>query len=110
MTAKHSHPQYLANAKLVRAQVHRAWRNGDDVRCWRCPRILEPGAPFDVGHLDPDGGHGRENLAPECRPCNRGEGGRRGAAITNARRAARTAMTAPRPARPVVRPARLAPW
>ncbi|WP_270353441.1 hypothetical protein [Microbacterium testaceum] len=113
MTGKHSDPEYLANARLVRAQVRQAWRFGTEVRCWRkgCP--IEPGQPFDVGHLDPDGGHGRDNLAPECRPCNRSDGGRRGAAITNARRRDRQ----PRPARQPRRDLRstatrsgLAPW
>ncbi|WP_309105028.1 hypothetical protein [Microbacterium sp.] len=104
MTAKHRDPEFLRNARLVRAQVRRAWRLGDEVRCWRCGRMLEPGAPFDVGHLDPHGGPARSNLAPECVRCNRGEGGRRGAAITNGRRP-----------RPSLRPVRrggvgLAPW
>lgn len=93
MTGKHRDPEYLRNAKIVRAQVQRAWRLGDDVHCWRCTRVLEPGTPFDVGHLHPDGGPGLDNLAPEhrhrvsgCRG-NRSAGGQLGAAITNGRRA-----------------------
>lgn len=107
MTSKHRDPEYLANARLVRAQVRRDWRLGIEVRCWRrgCP--IEPGQPFDVGHLDPFGGHGRDNLAPECRRCNRSDGGRRGAALTNARRGARVAT----PRRmPPASSAGLAPW
>lgn len=93
VTGKHTDPEYLTNARIVRGQVRRAWRLGSEVRCWRCGRVLEPGAPFDVGHLDADGGPARSNLAPECRPCNRRDGGRRGAAITNARRARSTSTT-----------------
>lgn len=92
MTEKHRDPVFLRNARHVRKQVHRAWRVGDDVTCWRCGRVLEPGMPFDVGHIHPDGGAGLDNLAPEhrhrvggCRG-NRSAGGQVGAAITNARR------------------------
>lgn len=97
MTDKHRDPLYLKNARIVRAQVRRAWKYGVEVCCWRCERDLEPGMPFDVGHRNADGGHELSNLAPECRPCNRRDGGRRGAAITNARRSVR------RPAAPAAR-------
>lgn len=111
MTGKHSDPEYLANARLVRAQVRRDWKYGIEVRCWRRGEVIEPGAPFDVGHLDPDGGHARDNLAAECRRCNRSDGGRRGAAITNARQRARRPRTAT-PPRVFRRPPStgLAPW
>ncbi|SDO77741.1 hypothetical protein SAMN04487848_2060 [Microbacterium sp. ru370.1] len=113
MSDKHTDPEFLANARIVRAQVRRDWAYGNEVRCWRrgCP--IEPGQRFDVGHLDPNGGHSRSNLAPECVPCNRSEGGRRGAAITNTRDRARR----PRPHRPTRAAGRsgpdrsgLAPW
>lgn len=78
MSAKHRDPVFLVNRRIVRAQVQRAWRHGDDARCWRCHGLIAPGTAFDVGHLDPDGGHGVENLAPEHVRCNRREGGRRG--------------------------------
>lgn len=94
MTSKHRDPEFQRNSRLVRAQVRRAWKIGTDVSCWRCGRVLEPGSAFDVGHLDPDGGPGRSNLAPECVRCNRREGGRRGAAITNGRH--RPAAVVPR--------------
>ena len=87
MTERHRHPDFLRNRRIVRAQVQQAWRLGTEVTCWRCRRVLEPGASFDVGHLgDPDD-HTRANLAAECVTCNRRDGGRRGAAITNGRRA-----------------------
>jgi len=92
MTAKHRDPEYVRNARIVRAQVARARRLGDDVLCWRCRRPIDPAEQFDVGHLDPSGGPGLENLAPEhrrksttCRG-NRSAGGQLGAAMTNARR------------------------
>lgn len=93
MTAKHRDPVFLANARHVRKQVARAWRFGEDVYCWRCRHIIQPGTAYDVGHIRADGGPGLENLAPEhryrttlCRG-NRSAGGQLGAAITNARRA-----------------------
>jgi len=106
MSAKHRDPVFLVNRRIVRAQVQRAWRHGDDARCWRCHGLIAPGTAFDVGHLDPDGGHGVENLAPEHVRCNRREGGRRGAAITAANRGHRT----PRPVRGTASRAGLAPW
>ena len=106
MTDKHRDPLYLKNARIVRAQVRRAWKFGTEVCCWRCGRVLEPGSPFDVGHRDTEAGHELSNLAPECVRCNRRDGGRRGAAITNARRAPRR-RSAPPPRPPT---AGLAPW
>ncbi|MDQ1169580.1 hypothetical protein QE392_001384 [Microbacterium proteolyticum] len=113
MSGKHTDPLYLANARLVRAQVRHDWRFGNEVRCWRGGDVLEPGQPFDVGHINPDEPPTRDNLAPECRRHNRSEGGRRGAAITNARRSDRQ----PRPGREPRRDLRststktgLAPW
>ncbi|HUG50387.1 MAG TPA: hypothetical protein VLZ78_05260 [Terrimesophilobacter sp.] len=109
MTEKHRDPEYLRNARIVRAQVRRTWKLGGEVRCWRCGRPIELGMKFDVGHLNPDGGHSLSNLAAECVPCNRRDGGRMGAAITNARR--RRSAPVVRPARPA-RPSTdgLAPW
>lgn len=107
MTDKHRDPEYIRNAAHVRARVRRDWKHGVEVRCWRTGRPILPGMKFDVGHIDPNGGHGLSNLAPETVRSNRSEGGRRGAAITNARRSG-----AARP-RPTVRPASpngLAPW
>lgn len=106
MSFKHRDPEFLKNRRVIRDQVHRAWRHGDDVRCWRCHRLLIVGRPFDVGHLHPDGGHAVSNLAPEHVRCNRSEGGKRGAAITAANRGARQ----PRPARGTTARAGLAPW
>jgi hypothetical protein len=89
---KHRDPLYLRNARIVRAQVRRAWAHGLDLRCNRCGRPIEPATRFDVGHLDPDGGHEPSNLAAEHVRCNRSEGGRRGAAIANGK-AKRPAVT-----------------
>lgn len=104
MTEKHRDPEYLRNARIVRARVRQAWRNGVEVRCWRTGIVIEPGHRFDVGHITHDGGHAISNLAPETVKSNRSEGGRRGAAITNGR--------ATRPLPSVRRASRegLAPW
>ncbi len=89
MSAKHSDPLYRANARLVRQQVARARRFGDDVICHRCGRPIDEHAKFDVGHIDEHGGHERANLAAEHVGCNRRHGGRLGAAISNRSRGAR---------------------
>ncbi len=91
MTAKHRDPEYRANARIVQQQVRRAWARGDDVRCWRCQRIMPPGSPFDVGHIRQHGGPSLSNLAPEHRykgiGCqgNRAHGGRSAHRPTSAR-------------------------
>ncbi|MDY0827552.1 hypothetical protein SK224_00260 [Microbacterium sp. BG28] len=89
MSTKHSDPEYRKNARLVRQQVAIAHRRGEDVACGRCPRPIEPGERYDVGHVDEHGGHGIDNLRAEHIGCNRRHGGRLGAAITNAGRGAR---------------------
>lgn len=50
-----------------------------DVICWRCDEVIEPGAPWDLGHAD-----GSETIynGPEHRACNRGAAAR----LTNQRR------------------------
>jgi hypothetical protein len=99
MTSKHSAPEYQRNARIIRGRVRTMHRRGESVPCWRCRRAILPGQPFDVGHRDPNGGHGLDNLAPEHRhktaSCvgNRADGGRMGAAITNHRPAARDVQT-----------------
>lgn len=96
MTAKHASPEYRASVRVIRAQVRQAWARGDDVHCWRCSGVIPEGMPYDVGHLDPFGGEGVDNLAPEHRtqtgkcPGNRNLGGRAGARITNAATATTT--------------------
>lgn len=93
MTEKHRSPEWHRTTRIVRAQVRRAWERGEEVRCWRHGDLILPpeegGRPYDVGHLQPDGGEGVDNAAPECRRGNRSHGGRMGARITNGRRAAR---------------------
>lgn len=38
-----------------------------EVSCWRCGTWLEPGKPWDLGHIDGT----KEYAGPECIPCNR---------------------------------------
>ncbi|MDJ1115393.1 hypothetical protein [Microbacterium dauci] len=86
MTAKHATPEWRRTVRLVRAQVAQAWARGNDVTCWRHGHLIPEGAPYDVGHIHPDGGEHIDNAAPECRRGNRSHGGKLGARITNARR------------------------
>ena len=94
MSAKHADPEYRKNARIIRQQVSARQRRGDDIRCWRCGRVIDETQTFDVGHLDPHGGHAMENLAPEHRyksgKCqgNRAAGGRMGRAIQTSRQTA----------------------
>lgn len=68
--------------------------------CWRCGRPIVPDPTkrdhgWQVGHLIDrmDGGeHGPENQAPEHSLCNLSAGGKRGGAITAARKAAARAV------------------
>ena len=92
MTAKHRSKTYVRNARLIRQQVTAAHRLGDPVPCWRGRGAIAPGQAYDVGHRDPAGGEGLDNLAPEhryktsrCRG-NRSAGGQLGALRTNQRR------------------------
>lgn len=100
MTAKHRDPEYVANARIIRAQVAAKRRAGVDVTCWRCGHPIDPEQRFDVGHIDPDAGPSLSNLAPEHRyktaRCigNRAHGGQLGAARRKAR-ATRRAPAAP---------------
>lgn len=100
MSQKHTSPEWSRTTRTVRAQARAAHARGETVGCWRCggplPVDAEGRLVFDVGHLDPNGGEGIDNAAPEHRTkvgqCigNRAHGGRIGAAITNAKRGATT--------------------
>ena len=91
MTAKHADPEYRKNARIVRQQVNKARRSGGEVCCWRCGNPIDELQTYDVGHIDPLGGHNMSNLAPEHRyksgRCqgNRAAGGRLGAACQQTR-------------------------
>lgn len=94
MSAKHADPEYRKNARIIRQQVDRRRRQGDEVACWRCGRPIGEEQTYDVGHIDPAAGHEVDNLAPEHRyksgRCqgNRAAGGRMGRAIQGARTSA----------------------
>jgi hypothetical protein len=51
--------------------------------CWRCGDPVPPGSEWQLGHDDDDRSKYR---GVECIPCNEGTGGRKGAAVTNAKR------------------------
>ncbi len=95
MTEKHRSAEWQRNSKHVRSRVRAAWAAGDEPECWRCGRPIYEGALFDVGHIDPFGGEGLENLAPEHRGENRRAGGRVGARITNAAKGGSTFQALP---------------
>lgn len=80
---------HLGQATALRAaRAH--WAGLLPVACPRCGRPIIPETPWDVGHIIPAEAGGTtalENTRPEHRHCNRAAGGRRGAAITNHRRA-----------------------
>jgi hypothetical protein len=50
--------------------------------CARCGSAIAPGEPFDLDHNSDRSGY----LGPSHRRCNRVEGARRGAEVTNAKR------------------------
>ena len=93
MSAKHQTPEYRRNAAVVRRRVQADHRRGRNALCWRCRGPIRLGDAFDVGHLPGAVRSRLEELAPEHRhavgqcPGNRADGGRQGAALTNARRA-----------------------
>ncbi|HEU5223934.1 MAG TPA: hypothetical protein VFU07_09700 [Candidatus Lumbricidophila sp.] len=84
MSAKHADPDYRKHARIIRQQVAKARRANHEVRCWRCGGEIGEEQTYDVGHIDPAGGHALSNLAPEHRykqgHClgNRAAGGRLG--------------------------------
>lgn len=52
--------------------------------CWRCSTAIKPGDEWQLGHDDDDRSKYR---GIECVDCNESTGGRKGAAVTNAKRA-----------------------
>jgi hypothetical protein len=68
-------------AKWVEAvATGEVWCSRQGPKCIGKP--IAPGQDWDLGHDD----HDRSKYTgPECVPCNRGTGGRNGAAVTNAK-------------------------
>lgn len=94
MSTKHQSPAYQRNARIIRDRVRSGWKAGIPATCWRGGGPIVKGQSFDVGHIDPNGGDGVWNLAPEhrtktpgCCGGNRNIGGAVGAAIRNAKTA-----------------------
>lgn len=53
------------------------------VTCVTCGKVCTKPSEADAGHDHVNGGY----LGAQCVPCNRGDGGRNGARVTNSRRA-----------------------
>lgn len=91
MSAKHADPEYRKNARIVRQGVTKRRKSGQEVTCWRCGGLIDEEQAYDVGHINPEGGHSISNLGPEHRyksgRCmgNRAAGGRAGRAIQTSR-------------------------
>lgn len=84
------HRKHAAEQRAARAY----WQPLLPVPCGRCRRLVMPEQPWDAGHLisaEHGGTPALHNTWPEHRRCNRAAGGRRGAQLTNARRAAERA-------------------
>lgn len=94
MSAKHADPEYRKNSRIIRQGVARKRKSETEVRCWRCGGVIHPEQTYDVGHIDPHGGHSIDNMAPEHRyksgVCqgNRAAGGRQGRAMQTAKQTA----------------------
>jgi len=63
---------YGAAHQRERAKWKRSVDAGE-VNCSRCGQWIQPGAPWDLGHADDRTAY----TGPECRRCNRADGGRR---------------------------------
>jgi hypothetical protein len=66
---------YDARHNALRADWQRRIDRGERVVCATCPTVLT-GRTWDLGHADDR----RAYIGPQCLPCNRGDGGRRGRA------------------------------
>ena len=67
MSYKHRDPTFRKHARIIRQNVARRRRFGEEVTCWRCGREILEEQAFDVGHIDAEGGSAISNLAPEHR-------------------------------------------
>ncbi len=86
MTAAHSDPEYIRNARTIRNLTKQQHAAGNPVMCIGCGRAITPDQRFDVGHIIDHhlgGSHDLSNLGPQHRRENRSAGGRVGATITN---------------------------
>jgi hypothetical protein len=89
VTARHADPEYMRNARTVRARVKADHKAGRPVWCIGCGREVQPQQTFDVGHrIDAarGGSNAISNLGPQHRVENRRAGGKLGAQMTNTAR------------------------
>jgi hypothetical protein len=85
MSAIHRTKEWAALSRLVRARTFLP------AVCVGCGGIIQPGEPFDIGHildaaLYPDQALNAANVGPQHRGENRRAGGRQGARIVNQQR------------------------
>ena len=74
---------YGYNHQLIRRRWQERIDSGEEVRCWRCGRLIVPGMAWDLGHDDNDRGVYR---GPECVHGNRKAGGAKGGRVVQAKR------------------------
>jgi hypothetical protein len=65
---------YGKEHKALRAEFALRMASGELFRCWRCTRLINPAAPWDLGHDDTDRSIYR---GPEHVGCNRSPRARR---------------------------------
>lgn len=68
---------YDANHVQLRASWQQRIDNGERITCATCPTVLT-GRAWDLGH----NASRTDYIGPQCAPCNRADGGRRGAQAT----------------------------
>jgi hypothetical protein len=65
---------YTAEHRRLRRALESTVAAGEAL-CWRCRRLIVPGEPWDLGHLDDRTGW----AGPEHQRCNRVAGAKKGA-------------------------------
>lgn len=86
MSAVHRDPVYVRNSRMVRRVLQKRIDAGELVPCVNCGSAVVAEQRWDVGHIvrPADGGsHDLDNLGASHTGCNRKDGGRIGAAMTN---------------------------
>lgn len=88
MSGHHRTKEWFKVARQVRPLLAAMVRNGE-AACTKCGRPIVEGMVWQIDHIIAivDGGTDNwDNLGPAHKRCNQSDGGRKGAAITNARK------------------------